>query len=52
MVAQSIGFFGGNILDNPRNESCKAIGFRNRVVPTIESLRNDEKKVIEDVDKN
>lgn len=40
------------MLDNPVNESCKAIGFRNRLVPIVESLRNDENKVIEDVDKN
>ncbi|XP_045802710.1 uncharacterized protein LOC123896356 [Trifolium pratense] len=36
VVAQSSGGFAGNTLDNPRNESCNAIGLRSRVVPSGE----------------
>ncbi|CAJ2636011.1 unnamed protein product [Trifolium pratense] len=44
VVAQSSGGFAGNTLDNPRNESCNAIGLRSRVVPSVvkEEIAQDE----------
>ncbi|KAK2359227.1 hypothetical protein QL285_084620 [Trifolium repens] len=34
MTSSSSGGFVGNTCENPRNESCNAIGLRSRVVPT------------------
>ena len=32
-ASSNVGFIG-NIIDNPKNEMCKAIELRNRVVPS------------------
>ncbi|XP_045831120.1 uncharacterized protein LOC123922450 [Trifolium pratense] len=39
--------FEGSTKDNPRNESCKAINLRNRVVPSPEIVTKKKKKMIE-----
>ncbi|MCI18432.1 hypothetical protein A2U01_0039586, partial [Trifolium medium] len=41
---QGSGGFGGNTQDNPKNESCKAINLRNRVVPSPEVRESSRKK--------
>jgi hypothetical protein len=45
VAAQSSGGFVGNTVDNPKNESCKAIGLRSRVVPSVEDAKKKKKKV-------
>ncbi|MCH90687.1 hypothetical protein A2U01_0011609, partial [Trifolium medium] len=40
---QSGGSFGGNTQDNPKNESCKAINLRNRVVSSLKVRENSKK---------
>ncbi|XP_045830999.1 uncharacterized protein LOC123922316 [Trifolium pratense] len=44
VTAQSNGGFAGNTLDNPRNESCNAIGLRSRVVPSVVSKKSEKIK--------
>lgn len=39
----SSGEFVGNMVDNPKNESCKAIELRNRVIPSNQKV-SDERK--------
>ncbi|CAJ2663201.1 unnamed protein product [Trifolium pratense] len=41
------GGFGGNTVDNPKNESCKAIGLRSRVVPSVVETKKEKKKEVE-----
>ncbi|KAK2370199.1 hypothetical protein QL285_083268 [Trifolium repens] len=41
------GGFGGNTVDNPKNESCKAIGLRSRVVPSVVETKKEKKKDVE-----
>ncbi|CAJ2662794.1 unnamed protein product [Trifolium pratense] len=47
VVAQSSGGFAGNTLDNPKNESCKAIELRSRVVPSVVDTKRENKKKVE-----
>ncbi|GAU41120.1 hypothetical protein TSUD_288100 [Trifolium subterraneum] len=44
VATQSSGGFAGNTVDNPKNESCKAIGLRSRVVPSVEDAKKKYKK--------
>ncbi|GAU23642.1 hypothetical protein TSUD_304170 [Trifolium subterraneum] len=51
VTQESIGTFGGNTKDNPRNEQCKAITLRNREVPSPqvgESHKKKEKKKVQE----
>ncbi|MCI03303.1 hypothetical protein A2U01_0024340, partial [Trifolium medium] len=41
---QTSGGFGGNTKDNPKNENCKAINLRSRVVPNPEVRERSKKK--------
>ncbi|CAJ2677643.1 unnamed protein product [Trifolium pratense] len=47
VAAQSSGGFAGNTLDNPKNESCKAIELRSRVVPSVVDTKRENKKKVE-----
>ncbi|CAJ2668382.1 unnamed protein product [Trifolium pratense] len=41
------GGFGGNTVDNPKNESCKAIGLRSRVVPSVVETKKEVEVEVE-----
>lgn len=43
----SSGFFGGNTIDNLKNDSCKDIMLKNRVVPLVSSASCERKEVSE-----
>ncbi|KAK2436917.1 hypothetical protein QL285_021877 [Trifolium repens] len=51
VAATQNGGFGGNTVDNPKNESCNAIGSRSRVVLAEVGSKREKKKREVDVEK-
>jgi hypothetical protein len=47
VAATQNGGFGGNTVDNPKNESCKAISLRSRVVPSVVETKKEKKRNVE-----